>query len=219
MMTRKAKRMKITDISMDIHNRMAVYKGRQENLPVYTREKEMPKDSINESSIQMNLHTGTHMDSPRHMMQSGWTMEEMPLEKLITRCKVLDLTGAQDAVTQSDLEHFDIRKDDFILLKTQNSFGLVFGPDFIYIRKDAAEYLAQKEIKGIGTDALGVERDQPGHETHLAFLKNDIIIIEGLDLKNAEPGSHLLIALPLKIKGADGAPARAVLVDDLSELN
>ena len=211
--------MKIIDISMTIHNRMAVYKGRQENLPVHTLEKEIPKDSINESSIHMNLHTGTHMDSPRHMMQSGWTMEEIALEKLITKCTVLDLTGLQEAVTQSDLVHFDIRKGDFILLKTQNSFGLVFGPDFIYIRKDAAEYLAQKGIKGIGTDALGVERDQPGHETHLAFLKNDIIILEGLDLKNAEPGNHILIVLPLKIKGAEGAPARAVLVDDLSELN
>jgi arylformamidase len=211
--------MKITDISMTIHSRMAVYKGRQENLPVHTVEKEMLKDSINESSIRMNLHTGTHMDSPKHMMQAGWTMDEMPLFKLITRCTVFDLTGVEDAVTQSDLEHFDIRKGDFILLKTQNSFGLVSGPDFIYIRKDAAEYLAQKEIKGIGTDALGVERDQPGHETHLAFLKNDIIILEGLDLKNAEPGSHIMIVLPLKIKGAEGAPARAVLVDDLSELN
>ncbi len=205
--------MNIIDISMPIHDTMATYKGRVEKRPKRVIEQQTPQDPINESSITMNLHTGTHLDAAKHMMHGGWPIEQMPLDRLITRCKVFDLTQVKDAVTRADLENLDIRAGDFVLLKTQNSFGLVFGPDFVYIRKDAAQYLAEKGIKGIGTDSLGVERDQPGHDTHLAFLKNDVIILEGLDLKNAQPGEYTLIALPVNILGAEGAPTRAVLVE------
>lgn len=208
--------MKITDISMAINDKMATYKGRKENLPELIARLRMPGDAINESSIRMSLHTGTHMDTPKHMKMGGWTMEDMPLEPLIGPCQVLDLTGVNDAVTREDLLAFDIHEKDFILLKTQNSFGKAYGADFIYIRSDAAEYLAGKGIRGIGTDALGVERDQPGHLTHLAFMDAGVLILEGLDLSRAEAGRHTLIVLPLKITGAEGAPARAVLVDDLS---
>ena len=205
--------MNITDISMTIHDTMPTYKGRKNKRPQIIIEAALPKDSVNESAIRMNLHTGTHMDTPRHMMNSGWTMENMPLERLISTCVVFDLTGCEDCVKQEDLLHLDIRPGDFVLLKTKNSFGLVGSPEFIYIRKDAAEYLVQKGIKGIGLDALGVERDQPGHPTHLAFMNNDVLILEGLDLKNAKEGRQTLIMLPIKILGAEGAPARAVLVD------
>ncbi|NLX83876.1 MAG: cyclase family protein [Clostridiales bacterium] len=208
--------MRVIDISMPIHRDMPVYRGRAEKRPTHHLDKQMPYDSINETSIKMNLHTGTHLDSPRHMMADGWTMEDMPLHKLITKCKLFDLTQVQDAVTKDDLVNLSIEKDDFILLKTQNSFGRVGDANFVYIRQDAAEYLAQIGIKGIGTDALGVERDQPGHPTHLAFLKKDIIILEGLALANAPEGSFTLIALPILIKNAEGSPARAVLIDNLS---
>lgn len=207
--------MTITDISMAIHGQMATYKGNPDKRPQLTAESVMPQDSANESSIHMNLHTGTHMDAPRHMMQDGWTIDRMPLSRLITRCRVLDLTAVSDAITREDLTGHGIKPGEFILLKTQNSFGRVFGPDFIYIRADAASYLAGCGISGIGTDALGVERNQPGHETHLAFMQHDVLILEGLNLKEAQPGSHILIVLPLNILGAEGAPARAVLVDSL----
>ncbi|MDI9521362.1 MAG: cyclase family protein [Bacillota bacterium] len=205
--------MKITDISMAIHETMPTYKNRENKRPQRIIEASLPEDSVNESAIRMNLHTGTHMDTPRHMMNSGWTMEDMPLERLITPCVVFDLTECEDCIKQEDLLNLDIRPGDFVLLKTKNSFGLVGSPEFIYIRKDAAEYLVQKGIKGIGTDALGVERDQPGYPTHLTFMNNYVLILEGLDLKNAKEGRQTLIVLPLKILGAEGAPARAVLVD------
>ena len=209
----------IHDISMPIYEGMPVYLGRAEKQPRHLLDKQMPEDSINETSIHMNLHTGTHLDTPRHMMETGWTMEDMPLHKLITRCKLFDLTWVEDAITREDLSGLPIQADDFVLLKTQNSLGRVGDADFVYIRQDAARYLAEKGIKGIGIDALGVERDQPGHPTHLAFLERDIIILEGLALKDVQPGDYLLIALPLPIRHAEGAPARAVLLEDLSLLS
>lgn len=205
--------MNIIDISMGIREGMPVYKGRNEKQPRLTREKSMPEDSINESAIAMNLHTGTHLDTPLHMKQDGWTMEEMPLGSLLGPCTVYDLTGVDDCVTADDLKGFTFKQGDFVLLKTRNSFGLAGKENFIYIRQDAALYLAGKGIRGIGTDALGVERNQPGHETHLAFFDSGVLILEGLDLSPATAGSYTLLVLPLKIEGAEGAPARAVLLE------
>lgn len=105
-----------------------------------------------------------------------------------------------------------ISQGEFLLFKTGNSEHEKWREDFIYLEKSGAEYLASRRISGVGIDALGIERAQPGHETHIALLGNDIIILEGLRLKHVEAGRYLLIALPVKIAGADGAPARAVLV-------
>ncbi|MDD4135264.1 MAG: cyclase family protein, partial [Eubacteriales bacterium] len=161
----------------------------------------------------MNLHTGTHIDAPFHMMASGWTSEKLPLHKFITPCRVLDLTGLEDGITREDLVGYNIQPGEFLLFKTRNSFDAGFRDDFIYIKADAAGYLKDQGIKGVGIDALGVERSQPGHETHLALLGNDIMVLEGLVLGEVPEGQYVLIALPLLIDNADGAPARAVLVE------
>ena len=207
------KNMKIIDISMPIHERMATYKGRIDKRPSHIWDRRMPQDSINESSICMNLHTGTHLDAHRHMIADGWTIKDMPIERLISPCKLFDLTGVADAITRQDLEGLHIIPGDFVLLKTQNSFGRVHDENFVYIRHDAAEYLADLKVSGVGIDALGVERDQPGHLTHLALMSADVLILEGLSLRDVQPGSYFLIALPLSIPDAEGAPARAVLLE------
>lgn len=208
--------MKIIDISLAIHPGMRVYKGRDSKQPIHTQVASLPGDSVNESQLTINLHTGTHMDSPLHMKQGGWATENLPLEDLITTAKVLDLTTVQDAITREDLAGHTINKGDFLLLKTRNSF-LDLKERFVYLRQDAARHVADKGIKGLGIDALGVERDQPGHLTHHALMDAGILIMEGLDLSRAPAGEYLLIALPLKIKNAEGAPARAVLIEGLPE--
>ncbi len=147
------------------------------------------------------------------MMASGWTSEKLPLHKFITPCRVLDLTGLEDGITREDLVGYNIQPGEFLLFKTRNSFDAGFRDDFIYIKADAAGYLKDQGIKGVGIDALGVERSQPGHETHLALLGNDIMVLEGLVLGEVPEGQYVLIALPLLIDNADGAPARAVLVE------
>jgi arylformamidase len=207
------KNKKIIDISMPIHEHMATYKGRIEKRPSHTWDRRMPQDSINESSLCMNLHTGTHLDAHLHMIADGWTIKDIPLERLITPCKLFDLTGIADAITRSDLEGLSIAPGDFVLLKTQNSAGRVYDEDFVYIRHDAAEYLAELKVSGVGIDALGVERDQPGHLTHMALMSADVLILEGLALRDVQAGSYYLIALPLSIPDAEGAPVRAVLLE------
>lgn len=205
--------MRIIDITMTIHHDMPVYKNLEAKRPVHVVEKRMPPDTINESSLTLNLHTGTHIDSPFHMMAEGYPTECLDLEKLITPCKVIDLMTVEDGIAREDLEHLAIEPGDFLLFKTRNSLDEGFRPDYIYVKESGARYLAEKQIKGVGIDTLGIERAQPGHETHIALLERDILIIEGLSLKDVAPGSYTLIALPLKIRNADGAPARVILID------
>ena len=206
--------MRIFDISMTIQPDMMVYRNQESKRPVHVIERQIPPDTVNDSTLTLNLHTGTHIDSPFHMTADGYATEFLNLEKLITRCRVLDLTAVTDGISQSDLMELKIEAGDFLLLKTRNSYSDNFDPAFIYLKADGAAYLAERRIKGVGIDSLGIERAQPNHETHLALLKQEIIIIEGLRLKDVPAGEYNLIALPLKIRNADGAPMRAILTCD-----
>lgn len=204
--------MRVIDISMTITADMPVYHDAPQKRPIHTMERSIPPDSVNESALFMSLHTGTHLDSPFHMIKGGWPTEFLPLERLITACRVLDLTHVEGKITRDDLQSFDIHEGEFLLFKTSNSAHKTWREEFVYLERSGAEYLAALRISGVGTDALGIERAQSGHETHIALLEKEIIILEGLRLSHVEAGRYLLIALPVKIEGADGAPTRAVLV-------
>ncbi|MGH4050027.1 MAG: cyclase family protein [Clostridium sp.] len=205
----------IYDISMTIEKGMGVYKNKEEKRPVIKLERGIPRDSINESSMYMNLHTGTHIDAPYHVDNNGATIESVDLNKLITKCRVLELTEVVDKITKEDLICKEIMPGEFILLKTKNSYVDEFEPEFVYVEKSGAEYLVEKGIIGVAIDSFGIERAQANHETHKTLFKNGITIIEGVRLKDIEAGEYFMCALPLKIKGVDGAPARIVLIKDL----
>ncbi len=204
---------KIYDISMPITHSMPVYKGRDQKRPILKVESDFQTGTIHESKIEMNLHTGTHMDRTLHMIPGGNTMDTFEVGDLITKCRVLDLTSVNDKITEGDLLNKKIAEGEFLLLKTKNSFENILESEFIYLEQSGAEYLAKFKLKGIGIDALGIERNQPGHETHLALMEVGIHILEGLQLKDIEEGEYLLVALPLNIIGAEAAPLRAILLE------
>ena len=128
------------------------------------------------------------------------------------RCKVFDLTRIDDRITRQDLEALSILPDDFILLKTRNSAVETFDNRFVFVDGEAARYLCDLGISGVGIDSLGIERDQSDHATHKALLGAGIIIIEGLRLQDIAPGEYFLVAAPLKIKGVEASPLRALLL-------
>jgi len=206
--------MKIYDVSMEINENMKVYKNIEAKKPELRFLKTFEKDGYNESRIAMDIHTGTHIDAPLHMIDKGQTIEKIDLSKLITTCYVIDVTNVKDAITKSDLINKNIKKNEFIFLKTKNSYDKEFNFNFIYLDKSGATYLSLLEVIGVGIDSLGIERSQKDHDTHHILMENDIIIIEGLQLKDVPEGHYLMYALPLKIKGADGAPARVVLIEE-----
>lgn len=204
--------MKMHDVTGTIFEGMAVYKDKPEKQP---KMKPQTTGEVTETQLEMNVHTGTHIDAPRHMMMDGETFESISLDKLVGPCKVLDLTAAENGISKADLKRFDIQQDDFILLKTKNSFEENFNFDFVYLAEDGAAYLSELGIRGVGTDALGIERSQEGHPTHKTLFAGGIIIIEGLRLKEVEQGDYFMVAAPLKLTGTDASPARVLLFDEL----
>lgn len=203
--------MKIIDVTAPIYEGMPVYKNKPEKQPSITTH---TNGHVTESRICMDVHTGTHVDAPLHMMNDGKTIETIAIEQLIRPCKVVDLTHVNEKITASDIEPLNIEKDDFILFKTKNSFDETFHFDFIYLAEDAARCLADIGIAGVGIDSLGVERAQPEHPTHRSLMEKGIVIIEGLKLANVEEGSYFMIAAPLNIQGTDASPARVLLLDN-----
>jgi len=220
--------MKIIDISWPITENTTGYKNRK-NIK-FTRYKNFETDGWRESLITLESHSGTHIDAPSHFVRDGKNIESISLDRLVGDCIVLDLTDVQESGSPFDengaksitrdilFEHdHEINKDDIIILKTSNSATKpedLFLPNFVYLDHSGAHYLAQKGVKAVGIDYLGIERNQPGHETHIELMQNNIVIIEGLRLQHVQAGNYFFCCLPLAIQGLEAAPARAVLIDD-----
>ncbi len=205
--------MNIIDISWPISPRMTAYKNR--HVVLFTSTKFFEIDQVRESLLTTGSHTGTHVDAPAHFMADGSTIDQTPLHALVGSCRVLDLGSVAEVITVANLESFDVQSGERLLLKTKNSnraSDQEFDPNFVYLGAEAAAWLATKQVLAVGIDYLGIERNQPAHETHLALLSNNIAIIEGLRLAQVAPGTYTLVCLPLLAIGLDGAPARAILM-------
>ena len=85
---------------------------------------------------------------------------------------------------------------------------------FIYLDPSGATYLRDKRVIGVGIDGLGIERVQPGHETHKILMETGSVIMEGLQLQDVPEDEYLLVAVPLKVIGAEAAPVRALLIKE-----
>ncbi len=201
----------IHDISINISKDMVVYKNRDKKKPRFTNSADFKNNGVYETDISMNLHTGTHIDYPLHTIENGKTSKNHSLDNLIGSAKVFDLTHLKEKISKSDIEDFDIKADDFVLFKTRNSAEDFFNFDFIYVALDAAIYLKDKAVRGVGIDALGIERNQEGHPTHDTLLSNDIIILEGINLHHIDPKTYEMWCLPLKIHDVEALPVRAIL--------
>ena len=203
------------DISLPLSAELPVWPG---NPPFRLKAVHRLSDGArcNESEILTNIHTGTHIDAPWHFLAEGDTTDSIPLEKLVGPATVVALPNIRK-VTGADLEGAGIGSGvQRVLLKTRNSNlwrdGVTdFTEDFVALTVDAAEWLAMRQIKLIGIDYLSIQLYGGSNRTHEALLEAGVIILEGLDLHQVEPGEYELICLPLAIRAAEGAPARAVL--------
>jgi arylformamidase len=175
-------------------------------------------DSSNVSRVQLGTHTGTHVDAPRHFMDQGRAVDELDLHELVGPCLVAEVPVAsgRTAITPAHLERAaGTPAPRRLLLKTPNSslWGTgAFNPDFAFISPEAAQWLVTAGVGLVGVDYLSIEEfRKPGAPTHHILLEAGVVIIEGLNLADVEPGEYELICLPLRIEGSDGAPARAIL--------
>lgn len=208
----------IYDVSMLVDAGVQVYKNKEEKRPKFETTSNFNTGSSHETRIHMDSHTGTHIDAPLHMIEGGDTIESVKLKQLVRDCRVINLTSVQGGITRVDLEPHKPQKGEFLILKTNNSWDEEFNFDFVYVAEDGANYLAEVGIAGVAIDGLGIERSQPGHETHKSLLAKGIVIIEGLRLKNVPEGNYFMVAAPLKLTGIDAAPARVMLLEGIGVL-
>lgn len=204
---------------MAINENMIVYKNKEEKKPQIINRTNYLNNDYYESSILLDLHTGTHIDAPLHMINNGSDINNYPLESFFSLAQVLDFTNCSNNISQEDLESKKINKDSFVLLKTRNSYQDYFDFNFIYLDENGANYLKEIGVKGVGIDALGIERNQEGHPTHKILLQKQIIILEGLNLKDVPEDTYYLIAFPLKIDNVEASPTRAILIKTNNEIN
>ena len=211
--------MKIYDITFPLSEQTPVYEG-DPNVKIAVASSIAKGDAANVTGLCFGAHTATHVDAPNHFIEGTRKVHELELEKLIGDCKVLEL---DESVLAIEPEHLgNLEKTERILFKTRNS-GFWnepekgFRKDFTYISTAAAKVLADAEIKLVGIDYLSVEQfGSKDFATHITLLEKEIIIIEGLDLREVSAGDYELICLPLKIisETGDGAPARTILRRD-----
>ncbi|HHT9109851.1 MAG TPA: cyclase family protein [Candidatus Brocadiaceae bacterium] len=169
-------------------------------------------DSCNISELKFGSHCGTHIDAPCHYEDDGIAVDQIPLDYLIGKATVFEIQN-REKIGLAELKSLQLKNTQRILFKTVNSayWNLpVFQKDFVYITGEAARRLVDCGVRLVGIDYLSVDKFLCT-DTHHILLKNGVIILEGLDLRVVTAGEYELFALPLKIKGGDGSPARVIL--------
>lgn len=213
--------MKIYDISLPITSSMPVWPG---DPPVKLERISAISEGehANVTFLHLCAHTGTHIDAPKHFIDNGKTIEQIPLSKLIGDALVLHIprevgiitAGVLEAHPQNELLH-QAKK---ILFRTRNSalwsaHPVSFVEDYVGIDATGAAYLAELDLDLIGVDYLSVAPYNATYEPHHILLSQGIVLLEGIDLAEVPQGFFQLFCLPLMLSGSDGSPARAVLLD------
>jgi arylformamidase len=206
---------KIYDISVSIAQDLPVWPGDPQVILERTSNLEAG-DEANVTFLRMSAHTGTHLDAPNHFLSNGITIDEINPEVLIGPAQVVAIPDNCSRITSRIISGLSlITGVERILFKTINSSfwekNAGFQKDFTAITADGAQSLVEKNLKIIGVDYLSISPYDDTATPHQIFLRAGVIILEGINLAHVPEGIYELICLPLKIKGADGAPARAVL--------
>ncbi len=185
------------------------------DLEVRRQQDRSHGDAANVSSLTCSLHCGTHVDAPVHFLDGEPGVDTVPLDTLIGRTWVADATRVTGDIDEAALGRVDLPDHATrVLFKTTNSAlwdEPRFVEEFVAVTPDAARSLAGRGIRLVGIDYLSIAPYRDPAPTHEAFLREGVTILETLDLRAVEPGWWDLICLPLRIPGADGSPARAVL--------
>jgi arylformamidase len=208
--------MKIYDVTVAVSAGVPIYSG-DPQVKIESVSRIADGDAANVSNLCLGAHTGTHIDAPNHFIDGTRRIEDLDVDKLIGPCRVVEIDPTALAITASHVDK--LGAVERVLFKTRNSaFWAVpeagFRTDFTYIEPEAAQVLADRNIKLVGIDYLSVEKfGSTDFATHITLLKNEVVILEGLDLREVPPGDYELISLPLKYVGGtgDGAPARTIL--------
>lgn len=203
------------DISVPLRTGLVHWPG--DPQPTFERISEIEQGAeANVTLCRMTAHTGTHMDAPCHFLQGQAGIDQFPLDVGIGKARVITIPDDCTAISRLELQGARIERGDRVLLKTRNSkrrwHDFEFQTDFVALNASGARFLVEKGVVLVGVDYLSVGLFAgDGPETHRTLLSGGVWIVEGLDLSKIADGRYDLVCLPLRILGADGAPARVAL--------
>jgi arylformamidase len=214
--------MKIIDISVPITTTMPVWPG-DPSIDLVQISSITSGDSANVTRITMSVHTGTHIDAPKHFIESGITIDQIPLDRLMGEVLVIEIDPQVNVISETVLKaHPNIDQlltTKKVLFHTRNSnlweqFPDSFEQNFVGIDTSGAHYLQQFNLDLVGIDYLSIAPYDDTELPHQILLSGGSILLEGLDLSDAPGGIYELFCLPLNILGCEGSPARVFLLGD-----
>ena len=210
---------RLIDVSLEVGPDLLVWPGNP-GVTITPTSRISRGDTSNVSEIRLGSHTGTHVDPPFHFLDDGTTAEDLSLDVMMGESTVADLRGTPGPIGPAELAGLSLREETTrLLLRTDNSALWTadlhaFPEEYVCLSPEGARWLVDHGIGLVGIDFLSIEvRGAPGHPTHRTLLEAGVVILEGLNLSEVEPGEYTLVCFPLKIAGGDGAPTRAVLLE------
>jgi len=210
--------MRVIDISLPISESLAVWPG-DPSIRI-THPSHLDRgDMLTITRLDMGAHTGTHVDAPAHFVANGLGVDAIDLNTLVGPTLVIHAPEA-DALSAGVLAELSIPPGtERVLFRTRNSHqwargGNEFFTDFVAITEDGARWLVEHDVRLVGVDGLSVGTFADPIPAHLVLLRAGVVAVEGLNLSAVAAGVYQLVCLPLRIVGADGAPARVILIDD-----
>jgi arylformamidase len=202
------------DVSVPVASGMVVYEG-DPQVRIERVSAIADGDLADVSRVELGSHTGTHVDAPAHFLRGAPGADALPLDALIGPAVVVEAAGVEGDIDAAALGVLDLPADtERVLFRTRNARLWergAFSPDYVGVAEDAARELVARGVRLVGIDYLSIAPSGDPAPTHLTLLGAGVVVLEGLDLRAAEPGRYTLVCLPLRLAGADGAPARALL--------
>ncbi|HVL81602.1 MAG TPA: cyclase family protein [Actinomycetota bacterium] len=205
----------IVDVTVPLRPDLPTWPG-ERGLRREVRKDVASGDSSTVSEVVVGAHTGTHMDAPIHFLVGGSGIDALPVDALVGPGFVADLRGVEGAISADHLDAASVPEGcERLLARTRNSgwsSDTSFREDFVAYDESAARWIVDRGIRLVGIDYLSIEPfGSKEHPTHKVLLGAGVVIVEGVDLAEVEPGPWEVIALPLPIPGGDGSPARVLL--------
>jgi arylformamidase len=201
--------MELIDVTVPIRPGMVTYPG-DPSVHTDLHSAIGRGDLVNLTRLDFGVHSGTHVDAPGHFLEGESGVEALPLDALVGPAAVVDARSVTAVLDREVLGRLELPNLPRLLFRTGNSElweQETFAEEFVQFVGSGAEALVERGVRLVGIDYLSIGDE----EAHRVLLRAGVIPVEGLDLRTADPGEYELLCLPLKIEGADGAPARVVL--------
>lgn len=205
--------MKIFDISPAINPQTPVFPGDQSFEREITLD--MHKgDNIGLSWIKSTLHIGAHTDAPSHYHSDGQSIDQRDLSLYIGDCQVIDVRGAgARRLRPEDISGQTIQAKRVLFKSHSFVHDQSFQMEFTSLSAELIDQLAAQGVRLVGIDTPSVDpADSKDLPSHAALYRNNLAVLEGIDLSEVSEGIYEIVALPLKFSGADASPVRAILI-------